>query len=157
MDKRTQIKAWIKWILQEREWSMDRLARRADVAASTINRFMRLEAGPLLSSRTIEKIEAASGTAFAPHPVTIAEVFSEALKTASDEEFGEMLTSLQQALRERPEAFLRSWVERNPEGGQTSKPESVTIRDDGGNVLYIGPERRNRRRGSPNADTPAVE
>lgn len=67
--------AYIGHILETRNWSMNQLAEKAGVAASTINRPMRQKgAKHSLSRQTIKKIAAASGIDPAPFvPAAMAE------------------------------------------------------------------------------------
>ena len=65
MGKQQKIVAWIEYVLQEKNWSMQRLADEARISASTITRPMKNPtAKGIISNRTLERLEAASGIDF---------------------------------------------------------------------------------------------
>ena len=61
MEKRAQIKIWLRQVLADKGWSAEHWANKAGIAATTITRFLsKDDDAPLLSSRTISKLEDAS-------------------------------------------------------------------------------------------------
>lgn len=70
MEKRAQIKAWLRRVLADKGWSAEHWAKRAGIAATTITRFLsKDDDAPLLSSRTISKLEDASNTSLLDYAI----------------------------------------------------------------------------------------
>ncbi len=69
MGKQQKILAYISHVLETRDWSMQRLANEAQISASTLTRPMKYpSAKGIISNRTLEKIESASGIEFMIYP-----------------------------------------------------------------------------------------
>lgn len=63
--KRAKIIEWLNFIMERHELNSTGLARRANVAPSTINRFIDKDTSNPLSTTTISQIEHALGESFA--------------------------------------------------------------------------------------------
>ncbi len=74
---REQLKSWLRRVLAQTNLSATAVAKKSGVAQTTITRFLSNDDGPIISNRTVAKIENATGVFVSSTPTTSQAGFGE--------------------------------------------------------------------------------